>query len=161
MKKLPVKKILLAIVLILVVIQFLPMSKNEGQAWGANDVSTVITTSAEVKQVLDVACNDCHSNHTTYPWYTNVQPFGFWINHHVDEGKHHLNFSEFATYKTKRKLHKLDEVVEMMQEGEMPLSSYTLIHKEAKLNAAQVQLIVDWAKQGKDKIIADSLALIK
>lgn len=161
MKKLSFKNILIGLAVVVIVIQFIPMQKNEGQAWGANDITTVVQTSPEVKQLLEVACNDCHSNSTVYPWYTKVQPFGFWINHHVTDGVRHLNFSEFATYKTKRKLHKLDEVVEMMEEGEMPLSSYTLIHKNAVLSKAQVQLVVDWAKQGKDKIIADSLALLK
>ena len=72
-----------------------------------------------------------------------------WINHHVDEGKHELNFTEFASYKKKRQLHKLDEVVEMVEEQEMPLQSYTWIHGNAKLTQEQTKLLIDWAKASK------------
>ena len=103
-------------------------------------------SSAVVKNVLKKACNDCHSNYTNYPWYCRIQPVGWWIQHHVNEGKHHLNFSDFASYTQKRQVHKLNDMAEVMEEGEMPLSSYTLIHKEAKLTDAENKLLAEWAK---------------
>jgi adenylate cyclase class IV len=71
------------------------------------------------------------------------------MGHHVDEGKDELNFSEFASYKKKRQLHKLDEIVEMIDEKEMPLASYTWIHTNAKLTPEQSSLLVTWAKASK------------
>jgi hypothetical protein len=156
-----VKKIGLALAVVLVVIQFIPMIKNQGQEWGSTDITTVVNTPEAIKQILHTSCNDCHSNSTVYPWYTKVQPFGFWINHHVEDGVRHLNFSEFAKYTSKRKMHKLDEVVEMLEEHEMPLTSYTIIHKNAVLTSQQTADLITWAKQGKQQILTDSLSKIQ
>ena len=106
-----------------------------------------------VKNLLQAACYDCHSNNTNYPWYTNIQPVGWWLNNHVEDGKNHLNFNEFVNIPPKgnrstkeRQLKKLEEIKETIEEGEMPLGSYTLIHKEARLNPEQKDEIVKWAE---------------
>src|ERR1700758_1613083 len=99
------RKILWIFITLLIIIQFIRPSKNTGEVYTANDISHSVNVPADVKNILEKACNDCHSNNTVYPWYTNVQPFGWWINHHVNEGIHELNFSEFNTYKLRRKLH--------------------------------------------------------
>lgn len=149
MKKITLKNIGIALLVILVVIQFIPTEKNTGDMMGPNHISTLVPVPENINQILVTSCNDCHSNSTVYPWYSRVQPVGFWLDHHVDEGKGELNFSEFATYKKKRQLHKLDEIVEMIEEQEMPLSSYTLIHGDAKLSIEQQALLVNWAKETK------------
>jgi hypothetical protein len=95
---------------------------------------------------------DCHSNNTNYPWYASVQPLAWWIDHHIEEGKGELNFSEFASYKPKKARHKLDEVAEQVEIHEMPLNSYTFIHAEARLTAAERKLLSDWAKATRDSI---------
>jgi hypothetical protein len=147
------KRLLYVLVVALVVLQFFQSHSNTGSAYSNQDISSVVPVSDEVKKILEVSCNDCHSNQTSYPWYTYIQPIGMWINHHVDEGKHELNFTEFASYKRKKQLHKLDEVVEMVQEHEMPLASYTWIHSNATLTDAQAQVLIDWAKA----LIKDSI----
>lgn len=139
------KKILIGLVVLLVVLQFVRPSRNESNAT-VNDISTVYNVPEDVHAVLKKACYDCHSNTTHYPWYTNIQPVGLWMQNHVDEGKEELNFNEFATYKRKRQAHKMEEVVEMVEENEMPLNSYTLIHKEAVLTSAEKAALVSWAK---------------
>jgi hypothetical protein len=152
MKKLTLKNILIGIGILLLLVQFIrPARTNShgGVASGPDDISHVVHVPADVQQILHTSCNDCHSNYTNYPWYTNIQPVGLWLDHHVDEGVDELNFSEFATYKRKRQLHKLDEIVEMIEEHEMPLSSYILIHTEAKLSDIQAKLLVDWARASK------------
>ena len=95
---------------------------------------------------MKTACYDCHSNQPTFPWYTNIAPLSWWIKHHIDEGSHHLNFSEWGTFELKRKNHKLDECVEMLEKNEMPMSSYTWMHQEAKITDAQRLLLIEWFK---------------
>lgn len=141
------KKILIAIVIILALLQFVRQEKNQQGVYGLNHIKASVEVPEEVDKLLTRSCYDCHSNSTHYPWYTAVQPFGIWIQHHVDEGKAELNFSEFATYSPKRKAHKMEEVAEMLEANEMPLGSYTLIHKEAVLSEAEKQLLVEWAKR--------------
>jgi len=143
------KKILYVLLAALVVIQFIRLSKNSGTASGPNDIQHTVKVAEPVMTILEKSCYDCHSNHTDYPWYTHIQPIGLWLDHLVDEGVHELNFSEFATYKRKRQLHKLDEIVEMIEEHEMPLSSYTLIHTDAKLFESQERVLISWAKSTK------------
>jgi hypothetical protein len=91
-------------------------------------------------------CYDCHSNNTVYPWYYNIQPVAWWMAGHVDEGKEHLNFSEYKKYPAKRAAHKLEEVIEMIDEDEMPLKSYLVAHPEAKLSQQDKDAINTWIK---------------
>ena len=110
------------------------------------DIGTAYPMPDNVYHVLQTSCYDCHSNNTKYPWYNNVQPVAWWLNDHVEEGKRELNFSEFGSFSTKRKLKKLKEIVSEVEENEMPLNSYTLIHKDAALSPADKQLLIEWAK---------------
>ena len=140
------KKIFLVILALLVIIQFIRPARNKSTSVSANDISKHFTVPEDVNQILKRACNDCHSNNTIYPWYTNIQPVGWWMANHVKEGKSHLNFSEFAGYTPKRQHHKLEEVVEMVKESVMPLDSYTWMHKNAKLTEQEKVLLVNWAE---------------
>lgn len=139
------KKILLILLAIFVVIQFIRPSRNISNTVSANDISKHYAVPADVQKILAVSCNDCHSNNTEYPWYTNIQPVGWWMQGHVNEGKTELNFSEFATYPAKRQHHKLEEVIEQVKEDHMPLESYLWIHKDAKLSQPQKEAVVNWA----------------
>lgn len=136
------KKILYGLLIVLVVIQFIRPARNNGEL----DNENAIFTSLAVGKVLQTSCFDCHSDKTNYPWYTNIQPLGWWLNNHITEGKRELNFSQFESYSLKRKLKKLKEIREQIQEGEMPLSSYTLIHSYAKLSAEQKDLLIKWTE---------------
>ncbi len=149
-----IKKILIVLLIALVVIQFFHPEKNQSTGTQANAIATVHPVPQEVADILKVACNDCHSNNTVYPWYNNIQPFAWWLNDHVEEGKGELNFDEFATYKPKKAHRKMDEVIEQVKEGEMPLASYTWMHKEAKLTDAQKTTLINWAQA-----IMDTLAV--
>jgi hypothetical protein len=112
-----------------------------------------------VQQTLEKSCYDCHSNHTEYPWYSNIQPLGFWLKDHVDEGKEELNFSEFNSYTPKRKAKKMKEIVKEIEEGEMPLSSYTLIHRNSILTEAQKAELIEWAKANQKFVPTDSVVV--
>ncbi len=143
------KKFGLALLALILIIQFFRPDRNAGEVYGPNDISKAIGMPADVKIILEKACNDCHSNNTVYPWYTNIQPLGWWLNHHVNEGKQELNFSEFNTYKTRRKLRKLEDIADEVKEEEMPLSSYTIMHGNAKLTDKEKQTLINWALNSK------------
>ena len=147
------KKFLILLVIIFVIIQFIRPERNLGK----RETENTIFVSNEVGQILQSSCFDCHSNYTVYPWYTNIQPIGWWLNHHVNEGKDELNFSEFETYSLKRKLHKLEEIKEMVDENEMPLPSYLWIHGDAELSAEQKEVISKWVLETR-KYLSDTLS---
>jgi hypothetical protein len=138
------KKIILGLVVLLVLIQFIRIDKTNPPVDKSIDFITLTQPSAEVKGILLTSCYDCHSNETTYPWYTNIAPVSWWLKHHINEGREHLNFSQWGSYTEKRQQHKLEECIEEVHEGEMPLSNYTLMHKEATLSPAQQEQLNAW-----------------
>lgn len=140
----------------LVLIQFYHPEPNDGNALGENDITHTVSVPDDVMQILKTSCFDCHSNHTDYPWYNKIQPVGIWLANHINEGKRELNFSEFNNYKAKRKRHKLEEMVKEIKEREMPLGSYTIIHKNAILTNEQAQLLINWADSAYQSIPLDS-----
>ena len=135
---------LLLLVVVLLAIQLIHPQKNLSDN-NIHHISKVYAVPASVSKILKTSCNDCHSNFTEYPWYSSIQPVDWWLQHHVNEGKRELNFSEFATYRIFKQYHKLEETIEMVQEDEMPLSSYTLIHTNAKLSTEQKAILKNWA----------------
>jgi len=142
-----IKKALIGLVALLVIIQFIKPDQNLSDDQIYN-ISSKYPVPDDLKYILKVSCNDCHSNRTEYPWYSNIQPIAWWLNHHVTDGKRHLNFSEFTKRSIAIQNHKFEEMIEMVEESEMPLPSYTYLglHKEANLTDEQRQLIIDWTK---------------
>jgi len=146
-----VRKILIGLLIVLVLVQFIRPAKNQSKDF-SKDITTVYTVPENIQTVLKEACYDCHSNYTTYPWYSKIQPVAWWLQHHVDEGKEHLNFSEFASYKPKKQARKLEETAELVEKGEMPLNSYTWMHAGARLSKDQAIVLANWAKELQQRI---------
>jgi hypothetical protein len=156
------RKILIGLSLLLIAIQFVRPGKNLS-ADVSKDFSTKYQVSEDVKAILQRACNDCHSNTTVYPWYAEIQPVGWWLNNHVREGKQHFNINNFASYPAAVQKKKMEDCIEVLQKDEMPLSSYTLIHRNAILNEEEKQKIIHWCNATIDTLKAiypaDSLVL--
>lgn len=139
-------KIFSAFVLILVCIQFIHNQRNESSE-NSNAIWVQYPTSEYVKNILKESCLDCHSNKTEYPWYADIQPIEFWLSRHINEGKKHLNFSEFKIYSINKQYHKLEENIEMIKEDKMPLKSYTYfgLHPKAKLSEEDKNSLIHWS----------------
>ena len=137
-----------------IVIQFFRPVKNTSTDPAAftNDISKAFDVPVDVQLILQTSCYDCHSNNTEYPWYSIMQPVTWWLNDHVLEGKKEVNFSEFASYRIGRKYKKFEEIIEQLDENEMPLPSYTRIHRNAILNKAQKLSLTDWATAIRDSM---------
>lgn len=146
MKKI-LKRIGIGLIVLLLLIQFYPRpEKNNAEGPQPNHISTLYPIPADVDAVLKSSCYDCHSNNTDYPWYSSIQPVAWWLGDHIDDGKKHFNFSEFASYSLAKQYHKLEEVTAEVKEGEMPLDSYTFIHRDADISKEQRQLLTSWSE---------------
>lgn len=152
-KKIMKKKILIGLAAVLILAQFIHPTKNDSNN-NTNSIHNKYAANDETKQILKVACDDCHSNTTIYPWYANIQPIAAWIQHHVDDGKKHLNLSTLGAKPAYLQFHKMEEIEEMIVENEMPLASYTLIHRNADLSQAQKDAIVKWSREVRDSLKA-------
>lgn len=152
------QKILIGLGAILIVIQFFQIDKTNKEVDPELDFMNISNPNDEVAEILKTACYDCHSEKTVYPWYTNVQPVGWWVKDHVDHGKSHLNFSIWGEYSTDRADHKLEECVEYVLNEEMPLPSYTWGHAEARLTDEQREFLAEWFEEQRLIVQNDTLS---
>ncbi|MFN2439724.1 MAG: heme-binding domain-containing protein [Chitinophagaceae bacterium] len=150
-----IKKIFLIIVTIFVTIQFIRPAKNtsvDKKDNLNNNISSVYPVPENVEGILKASCYDCHSNNTYYPWYSNIQPVGWWMQFHVNEGKLELNFDEFGTYNKEKQNKKLEEIIEEIKIDKMPLASYVRMHKEARLTSQEKNILTEWVSSVQDLI---------
>lgn len=156
-----IKKIIIALLVVFIAIQFIPSEKNMHDVDVTKSVVALYSTPELVTTILQKACNDCHSENTIYPWYSKIQPAMAFMSDHVKDGKKHLNFDLYGTYSLRRQFNKFEELVEVIEKDEMPLTSYTLIHRDAVLNAEEKEVLKTWARanmqQMKTQYPADSL----
>ena len=146
------KKILLVLMLVFIAMQFIRPAPNSSNTVQQADMVTHFNVPANVAGVLKTSCYDCHSNNTSYPWYSNIQPVGWLLAKHVKDGKEELNFDEFTTYSKRRQFSKLKSIQNSIKDGSMPLTSYTLIHKDAKLSDENKALLLRWTSKTIDSL---------
>jgi hypothetical protein len=142
-----IKKILILLLIVIVIAQFFGPDKNEGNLASVDAFLSETNPPENIKALLKESCFDCHTNVTRYPWYSNITPVNYWMADHVKHGKKHFDMSNWEGNSVKKKDHKFEELIEMVEEKEMPLPSYTWTHTEAKLSDAQIKDILEWAKQ--------------
>ena len=140
------KKIGIAVLAIIIIIQFFRIDTVNPEVVIENDFIEINKPDVKIANLLKASCYDCHSNTTIYPWYSNIAPVSWWIEDHIDEAKGHLNFSEWTSYDKKKQLHKLHECYEEVEHGEMPFEKYTLMHAEAKLSNEDREHLEDFFK---------------
>ncbi|MDT8323940.1 MAG: heme-binding domain-containing protein [Bacteroidota bacterium] len=138
------KFVLLGLLLIVILIQIPQADRSNPPVTGD------LQAPGEVKALLKESCYDCHSNETCWPWYSYVNPVGWLVAQDVDEGRAHLNFSEWNTYDARKQYHAKEEIVEVLDAGEMPLPSYLLLHSEAELTPEKIRVIRNWAQGRRD-----------
>lgn len=147
------KKILIGLVVLFIIIQFVPVVKKpEVSEDHSRDIHQVEVIQSDVSNLLKEACYDCHSNETRFPWYANVAPVSWWLYGHIEEGRQHLNFSEWTSYDYQRMDHKLEDIEDAVEKGYMPLSSYTWMHRAARMDAQQVSELASWAKSYRSRL---------
>lgn len=149
-----IKKILLFLLAALIVIQFIHPKPNKTKADQPNFIGKTFFIPEDVKTILGKACNDCHSNNTRYPWYSNIQPVDWWMNGHIKKGKKGMNLDEYTNKRLRYQYHKMEDFVEQVKEGDMPLNSYTWIHKDAILSQAEKNTLINWANSVMDTLKA-------
>lgn len=152
MKNIIKKTVLIGLIFLLLMQLYRPARDLSFEQDVTVNFTKVYHVPKNVEAILRSSCYDCHSNNTNYPWYSYIQPARFFMEHHIKEAKENLNFDEWGTYSKRKQGTKLDRIVKQIKSGEMPLASYTLIHKKARLITAQKKEIMDWMNKIKDSI---------
>ncbi len=133
-------------------IQFMPTEYNLSDKISENDISIVLNVPDEVQNILTTSCYDCHSNNTNYPWYNKIQPVSYFMEGHIKEGKEELNFNEFGSYSNRRKKSKFKSIISQIDDEEMPMFSYTIIHRDAILSEEDKETIKKWVTSELEKL---------
>ena len=147
------RKIAFAILALLLLMQFYqPRQNAHVTAQEPNSIEVVASVPQDVKAILQRSCYDCHSSATDYPWYSYIQPAGWWLEGHITEGKEELNFSEFGSYSRRRQESKLKAIDGEVRSGAMPPESYRLLHKDAQLSQYDTRALLQWVATLQDSL---------
>jgi len=146
------KKILMGLLIVFIAIQFIQPAHNKSAQLLATDITKTYRLPDSVQTILKNKCYDCHSNKTYYPWYFNIQPMGWFMADHIRDGKHDLNFSEFGSYSLRKQTNKFRAIETSIKDGTMPISSYTIMHTDAKLTSNDTATINYWVRKIKDSL---------
>ena len=134
--------IFVVVIILLIAIQFVPVNKTNPPVTGE------IKGPENVMQILRTSCYDCHSNEVTWPWYSNIAPASWLVAYDVNEAREHMNFSEWQSYSAEDKADDIEEIWEEVEEGEMPLWYYLILHSEAELSENDKVILKDWVDTG-------------
>lgn len=139
-------KIIVTLFIVLVGIQFIPIQRNKSDIVSRDDFIGIYNPTLTVKSILETSCYNCHSNNTSYPWYSYIQPVGMFLQSHIDEGLSELNFSEFNRYSSRMKNLKLNSIINQVEDEKMPFPSYLIIHNEAALSKSERKELILYIK---------------
>jgi hypothetical protein len=147
-----IRKIGVVVFIIFLLIQIVRPARNNGLADGPNDVTHFVQVPDTIRRILKTSCYDCHSNHTVYPWYAVINPVGLWLRDHINDGKRAINFSDLSGFTKKKLDHRLGDIAETVGKREMPLGTYTFIHRYAILDSGQIELMKSWVASARMEI---------
>lgn len=139
--------VIIIVIGIIALIQFIRIDTVNPEVVPEKDFLNVTQAPTEIANILTTSCYDCHSNQTKYPWYSQIAPVSWLLKKHINEGRKNVNFSTWADYTPDKQISMKEDCVEMVEESEMPLKSYTILHSDAKLTDASRQALIDWFKQ--------------
>ncbi len=140
-------KIFFGALAVFVIMQFFRIDKTNPPVKQENNFVAIYHTPEAIQTTLKNACYDCHSNESKYPWYSNVAPVSWLLKSHINEGREHLNFSEFGAYNNDQKSHVLEECIEEIEKGKMPMRQYILTHPEADLTEEEQTALITYFKE--------------
>jgi hypothetical protein len=152
----PVKVALIVVVVSLVGIQLIRPDRTNPPVDAGHTINNQLQTPPEVTRILERSCHDCHSNQTTWPWYSNVAPVSWLVADDVSEGREHMNFSEWSQYDRAEAADLVGNICKWTSRGKMPLPSYLLIHRDAKLSPQDVKALCDWSQETRQRLAMES-----
>ena len=136
----------LVLLVVLVGLQFFPARTNNSSTVTSTDFIKTYKAPKQIAQTLNASCYDCHSNNTKYPWYSKVQPVGWLLEDHINDGKEVLNLSEFGSYSGRKQQSKLTSMISQIEDDKMPLAAYTFIHRKALLSKENKKALLDYLR---------------
>ncbi|MEA3462554.1 MAG: heme-binding domain-containing protein [Bacteroidota bacterium] len=145
----------LGLIVLLILLQFFRPERNSAPPDPELDMLTVVSPPEPIADLIRTACYDCHSNQTVYPWYSRISPVSWYLNKHIVEGKEELNFSDYGQLEKADKIGALADFYDVLDAGTMPLQSYLLIHKQARLSQEDIEALCSWSEKEALKVMRE------
>jgi hypothetical protein len=140
------KRIVLALIVFLAVSQIIRPSRANPPIDPKREIHAVLPVDSPVASIFARSCNDCHSNRTVWPWYSQVAPISWLVAYDVRQGRQKMNFSEWDARGNEATQELVKEICTDVTEGEMPGRGYSLLHPEARISRSDVQIVCGWSK---------------
>ncbi|HEX8853845.1 MAG TPA: heme-binding domain-containing protein [Pyrinomonadaceae bacterium] len=147
-----VKLLLVALAVLFAAAQFIRPERTNPPVAPGRSIESHVRMTPEVASLLERSCDDCHSNRTDWPWYSRVAPASWFVVDHVNHGRTHLNFSDWARYDDEEAAEVLEQICIEAKKGAMPLDSYTLIHRDAKLSHTDITTLCNWTNGERQRL---------
>jgi len=145
----------LGLIAVLALLQFFRPERNNAPIESELDMLEVIAVPEPVANMIRSACYDCHSNQTVYPWYSRISPVSLYLNIHIVKGKEDLNFSEYGLLDKADRIGVFADFCDAVDAGTMPLQSYMLIHKDARLTPEERETLCSWSETQALKVMRE------
>lgn len=126
--------------------QFFQPERNKGTIDPEIDLLMYSTIPDSLASILMNSCYDCHSNRTNYPWYSYIAPVSWVLQRHIDRGKEELNLSNFGDLEKSQKIGTLADLCDVIESGSMPLKSYLIIHRNARIINSKAEELCTWTE---------------
>ncbi len=146
------KKLAIVIFSVLIVLQFFQPTLPEVTLDNPNDILLNNDIPKDIEEIIKNSCYDCHSNTTNYPWYSHISPSSFLVVRDIKKGREDLNFSNWEELNKIEKAGAIDDIVGVIEEEEMPMQIYTVIHQNAKLTPSDRERLISWAEEYSEKL---------
>lgn len=143
---LKIRNIIILIIVLLSVAQFFKIDKTTPSVTSSLDFLAKENPPVNIARMIKNQCYDCHSNETKYPWYTDYAPISWWIKSNINGAREYFNFSEWGKLEQKEKIAKIQECYEAIEEGEMPVALYIMMHEESQFSDAASDSLMNWFK---------------
>ncbi len=150
-----IKLVGLGLIAVLILLQFFQPERNIAPINPELDMLEVTEMDKSMADLIRNACYDCHSNQTFYPWYSRISPLSLYLNKHIVWGKEDLNFSEYGLLDKADKIGLFADFCDVLDAGTMPLQSYTLIHKNARLTQKERESLCSWSEDEALKVMRE------
>ena len=149
------KQVALGLIVVLILLQFFKPEQNNAPVDPEFDMLTLVSPPEHIADLIRNSCYDCHSNQTVYPWYSRISPLSWYLNKHIKKGKEELNFSDYGQLDKADKIGALADFCDALDAGTMPLQSYLLIHKEARLSKEDSDALCTWSEKEALKVMRE------
>ena len=142
-------KIWVALLAAFIAAQFIPVNRQNPAEDPSRSLDAKEHVPPAVKTILSRSCQNCHSNETSWPWYSYVAPASWMIAHDVHAARKKMNFSKWGDYTAEKREEKLEEICEQINEGDMPDPKYLWLHRSARMSRSDRETVCQWTEDSR------------